>query len=112
MTGDIRKRLQITPFVPFSVRTSDGRKYPVPTVDHIYLPPSGGRVVISDDEGVTWRWKRHLEYDNPGPEAGAYHYPSIIQARDGSLHASYSFHLNRKDVAQDAEGRPRKKAIR
>ncbi|MGO8701408.1 MAG: hypothetical protein ACLQVY_27295 [Limisphaerales bacterium] len=52
MTGDIRKHLQITPFVPFSVRTSDGREYPVPTIDHIYLPPSGGRVVISDDQGV------------------------------------------------------------
>jgi hypothetical protein len=52
MTGDIRKHLQITPFVPFSVRTSHGREYPVPTIDHIYLPPSGGRVVISDDPGV------------------------------------------------------------
>ena len=52
MTGDIRKHLQVTPFVPFSVRTSDGREYPVPTIDHIYLPPSGGRVVISDDQGV------------------------------------------------------------
>ncbi|HZR21895.1 MAG TPA: hypothetical protein VFE51_31730 [Verrucomicrobiae bacterium] len=52
MTGDIRKHIQIFPFVPFSVRTSDGREYPVPTIDHIYLPPSGGRVVISDDEGV------------------------------------------------------------
>ena len=52
MTGDIRKHLQISPFVPFSVRTSDGREYPVPTIDHIYLPPSGGRVVISDNEGV------------------------------------------------------------
>jgi len=52
MTGDIRKRLQITPFVPFSVRTSDGGEYPVPTIDHIYLPPPGGRVVISDDQGV------------------------------------------------------------
>jgi len=69
-------------------------------------------VSISDDEGATWGWKRHLEYDKPGPEAGAYHYPSIMQARDGSLHASYSFHLNRKDVAQDAEGRPRRKAIK
>ena len=52
MTGDIRKHLEITPFVPFAVRTADGREYPVPTIDHIYLPPSGGRVVISDDEGV------------------------------------------------------------
>ena len=52
MTGDIRKHLEVTPFVPFIVRTSDGREYPVPTIDHIYLPPSGGRVVISDDAGV------------------------------------------------------------
>jgi hypothetical protein len=52
MTGDIRKHLGETPFVPFSVRTTDGREYPIPTVDHIYLPPTGGRVVISDDEGV------------------------------------------------------------
>jgi hypothetical protein len=52
MTGDIRKHLQISPFVPFSVRTSDGREYPVPTIDHIYLPPSGGRVVISDEQGL------------------------------------------------------------
>jgi hypothetical protein len=52
MTGDIRKHLQITPFVPFGMRTSNGREYHVPTIDHIYLPPSGGRVVISDDQGV------------------------------------------------------------
>ncbi len=52
MTGDIRKHLGVTPFVPFAVRTADGREYAVPTIDHIYLPPTGGRVVISDDEGV------------------------------------------------------------
>jgi hypothetical protein len=52
MTGDIRKHLEITPFVPFAVRTADGREYAVPTLDHIYLPPTGGRVVISDDQGV------------------------------------------------------------
>ena len=52
MTGDIRKHLAIAPFVPFSIRTADRREYAVPTIDHIYLPPAGGRVVISDDEGV------------------------------------------------------------
>ena len=52
MAGDIRKHLQIAPFLPFRVRTSDGREYLVPTIDQIYLPPSGGRVVISDDQGV------------------------------------------------------------
>jgi hypothetical protein len=52
MKGEIRKHLEITPFVPFAVRTADGREYPVPTVDHIYLPPTGGRVVISDNDGI------------------------------------------------------------
>lgn len=53
MIGDIRKHLLLTPFVPFAVRTADGREYPVPTIDHIYLPPGAGRVVVSDDEGFT-----------------------------------------------------------
>ena len=52
MTGDIRRRPEISPFVPFRVRTADGREYPVPTLDHLYLPPGNGRVIISDDAGV------------------------------------------------------------
>jgi hypothetical protein len=52
MTGDIRKHLEIAPFVPFSIRTAYRREYSVPTNDHIYLPPAGGRVVISDGEGI------------------------------------------------------------
>jgi predicted neuraminidase len=86
----------------------------------IYNDTERGRysltVAISDDEGQTWKWKRRLEYDPAGAEAGAeadaYHYPSIIQARDGTLHASYSYHLNRKALEKDAEGRPRRKAIK
>ncbi|HZS10557.1 MAG TPA: exo-alpha-sialidase [Blastocatellia bacterium] len=82
----------------------------------IYNDTERGRnslaVSISDDEGRTWKWKRHLEYDPPGPEAGAYHYPSIIQSKDGSLHASYSFHLNKKEVQMDRDGQPMRKAIR
>jgi len=49
-------------------------------------------VQISDDEGRSWRWRRSLEDDSPGPSAGRYHYPSLIQSRDGSLHATYSHH--------------------
>ena len=52
MIGDIRKHLEISPFIPFRVRTADGHEYPVPTLDHIYLPPGNGRVVISDDAGI------------------------------------------------------------
>jgi predicted neuraminidase len=69
-------------------------------------------VAISTDEGQTWKWKRHLEFEPTGPEAGAFHYPSIIQARDGSLDASYSYHLNKKDVPLDAEGKPARKSIK
>jgi predicted neuraminidase len=69
-------------------------------------------VSISDDEGATWKFKRHLESDPPGPEAGSYSYPSIIQARDGSLHATYSYHLNKKDLPNDSSGKPAKKAIK
>jgi len=69
-------------------------------------------VQISDDEGLTWKWKRYLECDPPGPEAGSYHYPSIIQAKDGTLHASYSYHLNRRDLPRDVDGDPAAKSIK
>ena len=46
-------------------------------------------VSISIDEGRTWRWTRHLE-NRPGER---FDYPSIIQARDGTLHATYSYNL-------------------
>jgi hypothetical protein len=52
MIGDIRKHLQSSPFEAFIVRTADGHEYPVPSAEHIYLPPGGHRVVISDDKGI------------------------------------------------------------
>ena len=59
----------------------------------IYNDTAEGRhslaVSISDDEGETWRWTRHLERCEPGQ--GSYAYPSLIQARDGMLHATYSY---------------------
>jgi hypothetical protein len=69
-------------------------------------------VQISDDEGKTWKWKRHLEYQPPGPEAGSYHYPSLIQAGDGTLHATYSYHLSRRDLPKDAGGNAAAKSIK
>ena len=47
-------------------------------------------VQISDDEGKTWKWKRHLERDEQNSGREEYHYPSVMQAEDGTLHASYS----------------------
>jgi predicted neuraminidase len=42
-------------------------------------------ISMSDDEGETWKWKRNMEKG-----AGSYHYPSLIQAADGTLHLTYS----------------------
>jgi predicted neuraminidase len=47
-------------------------------------------VQISHDEGATWKWKRHLERDEQNSGREEYHYPSIMQAADGTLHATYS----------------------
>jgi predicted neuraminidase len=69
-------------------------------------------VQVSDDEGKSWRRKRHLEYEPPGPEAGSFHYPSIIQAADGTLHASYSYHLSRRGLPKDVDGDPAAKSIK
>jgi predicted neuraminidase len=69
-------------------------------------------VQLSLDEGRTWPCKRYLEKDPPGPEAGSYHYPSIIQARDGTLHVSYSYHLARRNLPKDVDGDPAAKSIK
>lgn len=44
-------------------------------------------VSISDDEGKTWKWTRHLEKQ----ESGSYHYPAAIQGKDGTIHCVYSY---------------------
>ena len=60
-------------------------------------------VTLSDDEGKTWRSKACLERDTRAKGAGSFHYPSMIQAADGTLHVSYSYFLNHLP-----EGAPRK----
>jgi predicted neuraminidase len=47
-------------------------------------------VSISDDEGKSWRWTRHLEKH----DHGAYHYPAVIQGSDGTIHAVYSYFVD------------------
>jgi predicted neuraminidase len=69
-------------------------------------------VQVSDDEGRTWKWKRHLEYSSPTTDSpDAFHYPSLLQARDGTLHASYSYHLGKAE-GKDADGEPARKSIK
>jgi predicted neuraminidase len=57
----------------------------------VYNDTTHGRnsllVSISNDEGKTWKWNRHLEKE----ATGSYHYPSAIQARDGTIHVVYSY---------------------
>lgn len=51
MTSDIRKLVHAVPFVPFTIHLADGGELRVPTVDHIAVPPAGGRIfVFGDDE--------------------------------------------------------------
>ena len=52
MIDEIREQLHRVPFLPFVVRTSDGHKYSVPTVDHVYITPRGNRLIVIDDEGT------------------------------------------------------------
>jgi len=72
-------------------------------------------VSLSEDEGKTWKWTRHLERDTAadikaGP--GSYHYPSIVQAKDGTIHASYSFHHKASEIKKDALGKPASESIK
>ena len=51
MIPRIRELLHIAPFQPFTIRTSDGREYNVPTSDHAAVSPTGNRLVIFKDDG-------------------------------------------------------------
>lgn len=46
-------------------------------------------LMLSDDEGETWKWKEYLEND-PKQGGGSYSYPCLIQTADGLLHITYS----------------------
>ncbi|MCS7064862.1 MAG: exo-alpha-sialidase [Fimbriimonadales bacterium] len=52
-------------------------------------------ILLSQDEGHTWQVKRYLEREPPG--AGSFSYPSVIQARDGTIHVTYSYALPTAD---------------
>jgi hypothetical protein len=51
MTVDIRKLVHSAPFVPFTIHLADGGQLRVPSVDHVAVPPTGGRIfVFGEDE--------------------------------------------------------------
>jgi predicted neuraminidase len=85
----------------------------------IYNDLESGRyslaVSISEDEGGTWTWTRHLERDRDTADPrqrGEYHYPSLIQAADGTLHATYSYFAAPASVTPDAQQRVPRKTIK
>lgn len=43
---------------------------------------------LSDNEGASWKWRKHLERSEP--KVASFGYPSVLEARDGSLHATWS----------------------
>jgi hypothetical protein len=49
MIPRIRELLHATPFQPFTLRTSDGREYVIPTADHAAVNPKGSRVIVFSD---------------------------------------------------------------
>ncbi|MEM6843258.1 MAG: exo-alpha-sialidase [Bacteroidota bacterium] len=71
----------------------------------VYNDTEDGRhslaVSISDDEGKSWRWTKHLELDTRGEKATQSHYPAVIQGTDGQIHVVYSYH--RRDQSQAAK---------
>ena len=44
---------------------------------------------LSDDESKTWKWKRHIGRSNKREKS--FGYPSLIQAKDETLHLTYSY---------------------
>lgn len=63
----------------------------------VYNDVDNGRytlaAAISDDEGKSWKWKRNLE----NTKGGSFSYPSVIQAKDGQIHITYSYHLTNEE---------------
>jgi hypothetical protein len=51
MKEDIRKLAHAVPFVPFTIYLAEGGKLRVPTVDHVAVPPVGGRVLVFHEDG-------------------------------------------------------------
>lgn len=47
-------------------------------------------VSLSEDEGKSWQHVRHLEQQ----PKGSFHYPAIIQGKDGTIHAVYSYFVD------------------
>ncbi len=50
MTDIVRKMMNAEPFMPFLVKTSDGKQYRVKHPDYVAISPKGGRITVFADE--------------------------------------------------------------
>lgn len=50
MTADIRRLVHAVPFVSFTLHLANGGQLRVPTVDHVAVSPTGGRVIVFSDD--------------------------------------------------------------
>ena len=71
----------------------------------VYNDTEDGRhrlaLALSEDEGESWPWVRHLENDTRGEQATRSHYPAIVEGNDGRIHIVYSYH--HRDQGEDAK---------
>ena len=67
---------------------------------------------VSEDEGKAWPWTRHLELDRSTPEPNTFAYPSLIQAEDGTIHASYTYTTGPRESKKDEQGRTLRESIK
>ena len=50
MTDEIRKSINAEPFVPFLIKTSDGKQYRVKHPDYVAISPKGRRITFYAEE--------------------------------------------------------------
>lgn len=50
MTHVIRNLLYAEPFMPFVIKSSDGKQYRVKHPDYVAISPKGGRITVYADE--------------------------------------------------------------
>jgi len=69
MIDELRTAIHASPFVPFTITLSDGRRLRAQTGDHVFLSPRGTTVYIyPTDEHVVWVSTRHITSIEPDEE--------------------------------------------
>jgi hypothetical protein len=68
MTDEVRRLMHAEPFVPFVIKTSDGKQYRVKHPDCVAISPKGGRITVyADEETSTMLSALHMVAIEPQP---------------------------------------------